>query len=94
MPEICLSTDSLNFDANTACRRRERLFMKETKTRVTFFLPAGTLKEEDAIEAVVRHLRRFHRLALLVTGFTHSNYHDPVFFGEWWDALSSRWVGD
>jgi hypothetical protein len=66
--------------------------LHESRTRVTFFLPATGAAEQKAILAVIRYLEEQRKKQVSVTGFTRSQLHEPIYFGEWWDDLIMNWV--
>jgi hypothetical protein len=62
----------------------------ETRTRVSFFLPAHKSNELKAVREVAEYLETQQQEGT-VTGFTRSSILQPVFVGAWWNEALKAW---
>lgn len=70
---------------------KARQGLRETRTRVTFFLPANNPQEQDAVKSTIDYLESQRTTGVRVSGFTRSQFTDPVYIGYWWSDKHRKW---
>lgn len=65
---------------------------RETRTRITLFLPAQTEDEVSALYDFLEYLSKEQGKPQSITGFTYSTAPDTVFSGAWWSKEHNKWV--